>query len=490
MKLGLIIAIILFMVCAQAQSSGGGPYYKLVKKDVELKLVGKSLSEAEKAEMDRLAKALGPLKAAQVTNQVMNEVSQKAIQDVIAPQSQSSNTPSPLMTKAPQKQQEAPQEELKQPVTVVINQIGPGAASTDPVKPEVQAPPKEPVDQGPKPIRPNISSETEKKLLAQYAKNHVVDGDKAEVAKTELAEKEAKPNKKLKYSPSPTGKGLKRPGIHVERDSANIVSITVGVEDAVTLQMCIAHGVSIHFDESIKSNIQRVNADDDKYFRFEKYDNNRGVYVRLVKEIPSGGMWESALRLIRKDDDKAYLVNLVGVPCPEGLIRFPKVVYLKNRMIRTDRLDDRLKLSDNEILTPQDTIIMMSKGYKETNEFNASVYDMVASGGASVVSMGVELETGLSHDDFEFKVLDYFQVHQIKTTSRYLDLQSQVITNLSKEGKKYKRFNLTVSVNKDYILRKRYLWLMVLNHKTKSYEYRIIDLIEYFKDLKDREFEL
>lgn len=533
------IVVILLSICTSfAFAKSEDRLKELVRKDVISKLhSGKGLSASEKKEYDDLSDELGLMVTSQLTSEVMTEIqkqntpsslkteqvaqTQPDLQKMLSPKpvavaqasqalkSQSSSAPAaPQVQAQPEAakalpEKKAPATEVKPEsapnITVVINQPGaqPIVTTTTGQSPDAQAtgaalsPNQSSLEKKPEapkpekdPLTPYINKETEKKMLKAYR----------EAANKSLEEPEFSSKKPSSnhgdqiYTPSPVGGGIARPGFVVQRDSTSIVTYAVSVNDSVTIETCVADGVSINLDESIKTKIQNVIISDDKFFTYKTLENKRGVFVRLMKPVPEGGTWLASLRLYRAEDDKAYLINLVGLPCPTGVIRFPKQVYLTEKVNRNARIDDKYKLGDTEVLTPEDTIIAASYGYDTTDAYGVKVYDMVASAGAKVVSLGVEINGLTEPDDSEFKVLDYHQITQIKTTYRYLELQSKKATNT--RGQKVQRFNLTVSVDKDYILTRKYIYLMLINNKKKNYEYVRVDLAEYMRSLKERGFDL
>jgi hypothetical protein len=286
------------------------------------------------------------------------------------------------------------------------------------------------------------------------------------------------------YSPLPSEGGVKQNGFYVERDSQSIITKRIGTRDAITIKMCIAYGVSIILDESIDTELQRIILDDRIFFDAQEFENKRGVYVRLLKPIPEGSRWDSAIRLVRKSDDKTYVVNLQAVACPDGQIDFPKVVYLKEKW-------DTLSAKASEVMTPEDMIIQISQGLPRKNVHNVNVYDMVASPGSDWVVFGVEIEpngTIEKPDKIEFSALDNLQINKIGVKFEYMKLQSQKATEL--RGKPSYRFKVMMSIDKNYVFKNRYVYLVYINKEIGHYQYIQVDTLQYFKSLKDRGFDL
>lgn len=273
----------------------------------------------------------------------------------------------------------------------------------------------------------------------------------------------------------------------LERDSAKIITKSMSVTDSINLKLCFNAGVQVVFNEDISTTIQTVVIDDQIFFDARPFENNRGVYVRLKQPIPPGMYWESAVRLVRKLDDKSYLVNLIGLPCPDGAYPYPKVVYLKEKYSILDK--------NAKVLTPQDTIISLSQGLPRVQKNVIRVYDMVASSGSEWVVFGVEVKfPNRKAQDFSkdfsryFKMLDNLQISEIPTKIEYLPLQSEKATK--SYGVPTMRFKMVVNVGKNYIMNNRYLHMMFVDSVESHYQYVKIDTLPYFLSLKKRGFEL
>lgn len=504
------IIIILFTLPAIASPER---LRELVKKDTMMKVSGaQGLNPSEKKELEAIQEKLGVIESAQITNEVMTSLQYggsliKPVKTLSAPVQPSNSTVSQIIQpvkkegikviQAPKAQDpKAAATDLTAQtgtpnITININPNSGEAQVVDPNSPQAKAPPVKdvvPKAEGEKSSKVVIPKKLEDQMLKNY-KDLINDVSQKEASDEEILSKSPKyivnddP-----YRPSPVGRGVANPSFKVERDSSSIITYQVNYTDAITIRNCVADGVSILFGDSIKTTISKHIAGDDKYFAINVIPGDRGVSARLLKPIGENDAWYSSVQIFRKDDGKAYLVNLVGLPCTKDVLRFPKVVYLEERANRTNRADDTLKLSDSEVLTPRDKIILESKGYRESNSLGLVVEDMVASAGADVVSMSVQADKVTSESEIEFKILDFHQVSLIKTTAKFLELHSKV--HSERLGKNVLRWNATVSLKKDYMLRRRYIYLMMLNHKNKQYQYIQVDTAEKLLDLKKREYDL
>lgn len=277
----------------------------------------------------------------------------------------------------------------------------------------------------------------------------------------------------------------------LERDSGLILSQPISYKDTFNVQMCFNMGLTLTFDESIKTSIQTAIVDDLTMIGATVLENKRGAYIHLKQPIPEGQYLETAVRLIRKEDDKTYYVNIIAQPCPKReLIPFPRVIYLKEK--------DNLSLTiqrKNPLLTPQDTIITESLGYPRIPKKRITVYDMVASPGSEYVVFGVEIQVPDKNDkekfdlkSLKFTILDNIQINKVQSQFDYLPIPSQKVTEM--RGVSTLRFKATVQINKKYIQNDRYIYLMVVDKEDKHYQYVPIDTLPYFKSLIDRGFDL
>ena len=339
----------------------------------------------------------------------------------------------------------------------------------EPQKTEQQAKKEEP----PKPKGPKVISTKEAELLKSLKKKE----EKQEAKKAE--------KRNPIYIPAPVKSDKERSQGNwvIERDSSRILTKRIHTDDALTVKMCFNAGLNISLHKQVQGEFQRIIIDDKIYFDAADLENKRGAYIRLKKPVPQGKYWESALRLVTKKDDMTYLINLVGVPCPSGLVPFPKVIYL---------LPKHAALAANsKVLTPEDTIIGVSKGLPRVQKNRIRLYDMVASSNAKWVVFGLEvqyLNNNSGKTSPKVKILDSLQVNQIMSKLEYLPLHSKKATAMRKVSTV--RFRLSVNIDKDYILNKRYMHLVFLDEAAGHYQYIRVDVLPYFLSLKKRGFQL
>jgi hypothetical protein len=300
------------------------------------------------------------------------------------------------------------------------------------------------------------------------------------------------------YSPSPVfrkkstvqNEDSVKNSFTLERDSSLILHQPISYKDAFNVQMCFNAGITLTFDESIKTTIQSAIVDDLSMLGATVLDNKRGTYIHLKQPIPEGQYLETAVRINRKEDDKTYFINIIAQPCPrKELIPFPRVIYLKEK--------DNVSLTiqkKNPILTPQDTIITESYGYPRIPKKRITVYDMVSSPGSEYVVFGVEIQVPdrakekFDLNTFKFTILDNLQINRVQSVFEYLPIPSAKVTEM--RGVSTLRFKATVQINKKYIQNDRYIYLMFVDKEEKHYQYVPVDTLPYFKSLIDRGFDL
>jgi hypothetical protein len=342
------------------------------------------------------------------------------------------------------------------------------------VQPTQAAPVRPAAPKGPR--REQISQE-EEQMLKIWEKEQAQKEKKSTSPSAEVR------NKRPIYVPAPVEEG-DEDSVLMERDSSKIVVRRMGPQDSLNVKMCFSAGLTVTLDQDIQDEFQRIILDDKIFFDAQEMDNHRGVYVRMKRQVPEGKHWESALRLIRKSDDKTYLINLIGLPCPSsGMTPFPKAVYIKDHV--------GLMQSNTKALTPEDTIIAMSKGLPRIQKNRIRFYDMLASSGSAWYVFGVEVQYPNPSKKTTMPkmiVLDNLQVSQIPSKLEYLPVHSQKATDA--RGVSTLRFKLTVNINKNYVLKSRYLHVMFLDEESGHYQYVRVDTLPYFLSLIRRGFEL
>jgi hypothetical protein len=300
----------------------------------------------------------------------------------------------------------------------------------------------------------------------------------------ELTQKKTSKKRRKIYQPAPVTNQASDLGFLVERDSPKIQDVRMAHGDVLHIRMCYSAAVTIALDESYRDELQRVIIDDNAYFEATQFQNNRGVLIRLKDKIPENNHWESALRLVTKSNDKTFLINLVALSCPKtGVNPYPKVYYVKEKY--------GLLNPQSKIMTPEDTIIETSEGLPRKNIHGIRVHDMVASSNSNWVVFGVEIHYQQSNSpdaQLAMKMLDNLQVNQIPIKYDFLKLQSTKFSEIYKGPTL--RFKLSVNIDKEYVIKSRYVYFMLLDKSSGHYQYMMIDLLPYFSSLKKRGFNL
>lgn len=286
------------------------------------------------------------------------------------------------------------------------------------------------------------------------------------------------------YKPAPVVDRANQNGYLIERDSPKIITYKMSHHDALSIKMCYSAGVTIAFDESFKEVLQRTIIDDQEYFEAKEFENKKGVYIRLKAPLQPGAHWESSIRLVSQSNDKTFLVNLMGVACPEvGANPFPKVYYIQEKA--------PLLSAGSDIMTPEDTIIELSEGLPRKNKNVIRIYDMIASANSDWVVFGIEIQyhnLDTEKTNIKMKVLDNYQISTLVSKAKPLIKQSQKASEFY--GVPTLRFKLDVNINKTYVLNSRYIYLMILDKESGHYQYKPIDLLPHFMSLKKRGFNI
>lgn len=341
----------------------------------------------------------------------------------------------------------------------------------------------------PREVKPTVVKEVKKRqtevITAEEAK--MLEQLEKDQSKSSISNEEplaTDPSKKRKpiYVPAPVEGPNPNAGFLMERDSTKIITRSMSPNDVLNVKICYSAGVTIALENDVQDEFQRVILDENQYFAAETFENKKGVFVALKKQIPQGSYWESAIRLVRKRDDKTYLVNLIALPCPDGLVQFPKVIYLKEHI--------GMIQSNNKVLTPEDMIIQQSKGMPRIQKNKIRVYDMVSSSASKWSVFGIEVQypEGSKMTVPKMVVLDSFQVNKMNSKLEYLPLPSKKATEI--RGVPTLRFKLSVNIGKNYVLKNRYLHLMYLDEEVGHYQYIRVDTLPYFLSLVKRGFEL
>lgn len=322
-----------------------------------------------------------------------------------------------------------------------------------------------------------VLSEEESEMIRMWEQEQALKDSKNNSSDEDIKESKAI------YIPAPV-EAMDPDGILLERDSSKVVTKRMGANDSMNIKICYNSGLSIAFDDDIEDTLQRVILDDRIFFDAQEFENQRGVYIRLKRPIPDGKNWESAIRLVRQSDDKTYLFNLIGLPCPpQGLTPFPKVLYIRDHY--------GLLSHSSKILTPEDTIISLSKGLPRIQKNRIRFYDMVASSSSNWVVFGVEVQYPNASNKKTIPkmiVLDNHQIQTIGSKLEYLPLHSEKATEV--RGVPTLRFKLSININKNYVLKSRYIHVMFLDEESGHYQYIRIDSLNYYLSLIRRGFEL
>jgi hypothetical protein len=295
------------------------------------------------------------------------------------------------------------------------------------------------------------------------------------------------------YVPAPSeAQEDKHEGFIVERDSSKIVTKRLSYLDSLDVKVCFTQGLSIILDQDIKTEMQTGVLDDKTWFGSKDFENHRGVYVHLTQAVPDGYFFESAVRIVRKDNDKTYLVNLMAVPCPkEGVSPYPKVIYIKDKL-------PSISGKNTHLMTPEDTIIQLSQGLPRKNTNVVTVYDMIARSTSDWAIFGIQVQlppgSEMKPDKLPvIKVLNNLQMDEIPAKVEYLPIPSYKETENNPVGNPQKlptaRFKVLVNVDKQYFNEDRYIYFMFVDKENGFYQYVRMDTLPYVFSLRERGFD-
>lgn len=338
-----------------------------------------------------------------------------------------------------------------------------------------------------------VKKEEKKKIVPKKPDVIKLTAEESEMLKnmdkksSDSVEQKVSQNRKAIYVPAPVETKSIEDTL-VDRDSSKIVTRTLGHNDMLNVEMCSSGGLTIMLDKSIEGEFTQTRADEPDLIAVDQI-GKRGAFLHLKRD-PGSQMFETAVRF--EQEDKTYVVNVVGVGCPsKGLAPFPKVIYIKNRP----------KLDSKGTMTPEDNIIQLSKGLPRIQKNRIRIYDMVMDAGSDWAIFGVEVQLPNTENIDKMKlpkmiVLDNLQLSNLNDNAHglgkvgwdYLPLQSQKASEL--RGAVTMRYKLTVPINKNYILKRRYIHLMYLDEEGQYYQYIRVDTLPYFYSLLKRGLEL
>jgi hypothetical protein len=346
-------------------------------------------------------------------------------------------------------------------------------------------------------VVPSIPADAQKKISSMKKEPLKLTKEESDLLKSRMQSLKDRPdimqdiendNKQFKalYTPS-KAQDKSNDGYILERDTSRVLIKAMSVYDSLTVKICSLKGVQIVLDEDISTTLQTILIDDKVFFDAISFDNNRGTFVKLKTPIKEGEFFESSIRMVRKSDDKSYLINLIALPCSMGSQMFPQMIYIKDKLPALNQ--------NAKIMTPENTIIGLSQGLPRINKNVIRVRDMVASSGSDWVTFGVEIQfpnrkSNIMDADMSkyFIFMDNLQISRIPAKIEYLPIQSNYVTKA--RGVPTMRFEIKVHIDKNYIVNNQYLYMMFLDKDEKHYQYEKIDTIPYFISLKKRGFEI
>lgn len=320
-------------------------------------------------------------------------------------------------------------------------------------------------------------------------------------------------NKKSKikkiYEPAPKmGEDFETKGYQVDRDSNLINEEDISTGDILHVSFCRNNPVQFNLDKNFKDKMQEVILDNPDDFESKVFLNKTAVYVKFKESPSKKQVFETTLRMIMESDDSTYIIKLFGETCPKTQSSPYPVVYKLKKIASKS-----LNFEDENIMTPEDKILTLSKGLPKKNGYNKINFrSMITSSNSDVFVFGLEIQYREYPDYKEVNgkltldrpqeptvyVLDNLQMNLKKNRLSYLHGATEGILKfkekrdeISSNGmKNVERYSLYLNINKKWMRKSRYIYVMLIFPETKHYEYVFIDLFKYFKDLKDRDLKI
>tara|TARA_Y100000034_G_scaffold135464_2_gene207489 strand:+ start:2339 stop:3547 length:1209 start_codon:yes stop_codon:yes gene_type:complete len=325
----------------------------------------------------------------------------------------------------------------------------------------------------------------EKVEVKQVIRKKYLSEEEMEILKEMQREKEIKEGKKKVpvYMPSPIQeKQLKTKNYRIERDSSRIQTVYMSPFDATDVKTCFfGGGLTIILGDSIDTQIQDAILDDNIYFSSKIFKNKKSIYIRQKKELSKGETWETALRLVREDNDKAYLINIFAEACPSGPYPYKKVIYIedKNPAIH----------AQSNYYTPEDRIIAETKGLPRLQKNKVKINDMLYSAGSEWAIFSLELlPKGSTTPKPVFKVLDNLQVVKLDSVTDFLEIHSEKASKMY--GQRAYRYRIKININKEYMKSHQYIYILMVDEENGHYQNIPVNTLNFYNYLKERGFKI
>lgn len=344
-------------------------------------------------------------------------------------------------------------------------------------------------------------------LFSLVAMSKSISDKDMELIRKKLKEKNSKIKKIYKPAPK-VGNDFELKGYDIERDSDLILEETLSKNDILNVSFCRNSPVQFNLDKNFKDKMQQAIVDNTSDFEAKPFLNKKAVYVKFKESPSKNQVFETTLRLVMESNDVTYFIKLFAEKCPsKGASPYPIAYNLKKQGSKS------LTFEDENLMTPEDKILMLSEGLPRKNGFNKiSFRDMKTSSNSDVYVFSLEIQyrdypKTLKLDDKSVQprprqpmihVLDNFQMNLKKNKLRYLPSVTKAILNFKEKReelaennmKGLERYSFYVNIDKKWMRKSRYIYVMLKFPDTKHYEYYMIDLYEYFKKLKDRELKV
>jgi hypothetical protein len=271
----------------------------------------------------------------------------------------------------------------------------------------------------------------------------------------------------------------------VLRDDKEKLTYNVSINDVITTEVCFGAPVRILLGPSITHSLFSATTDDVVGFKALVMEDKRSGIIALAQPVIGNKVLRTRLRLVRDTDFKSYIVNVTGVDCNlKSKFELPAEIILENKPL--------IKSANDSIMPAEDTIIENTSGYKRKNQTNLiQIYSGAMAAASDWLSLGVSVKLGDSvkkQRKLEFVVFDSLQNSVIASSAQYLEKSSVVATRINKHPTL--RINLKVNVSKKYILERGTVYIAMMDHDGRYYQYAKVDLKNLYKRLKRQGYDL
>ena len=273
---------------------------------------------------------------------------------------------------------------------------------------------------------------------------------------------------KRTFNPSYKKKGSLNNNLTLFRDTDQIITLNMSTNDAIDANICFQSPIRILLGNSITDSISQAISDDPNSIDAAVLKDERSIFVLMKKEMKAeGSIYRTRVRIIRKSDNRSYIINLNAQACPgAGRFGFPSELIIEERSQSSADENDRIR-------TPEDLILGLTNGLPRKNlENQIELYGGAMSPGSDYAMIAVSVKIGnTTRGNFypQFYVLDSLQSRVLGMQEPiYLEKESRAVTE--RIGHPILRFNLFLKINKKYIIERDSIHLIMIENGEKYYQ--------------------